>query len=149
MTERTTVRLPPELLARAKLKAAAEGRTLTALIEEGLRWVVSEKSEPKPRVVLRVSKAKGGLAPGISSLREAEELEDLEYVRRLRSQIDATAPRSLAQRFGGVTYSTLADTPAEGLWRRSWGRTAASWRQVSTNARSSTKSPGAAIEPSS
>jgi toxin-antitoxin system PIN domain toxin len=41
-TERTTVRLPPELLRRAKRKAAAEGRTLTSLIEDGLWLVVAE-----------------------------------------------------------------------------------------------------------
>ncbi len=38
MAERMTVRLPAELLRRAKRKAAAEGRSLTALIEDGLRW---------------------------------------------------------------------------------------------------------------
>jgi len=31
---RTTVRLPDDLLLRAKRKAAEEGRTLTSLIEE-------------------------------------------------------------------------------------------------------------------
>ena len=36
MTERTTVRLPDELLARARRKALAEGRTLTSLIADGL-----------------------------------------------------------------------------------------------------------------
>ena len=39
--QRTTVRLPKELLRLAKRKAAEEGRTLTALIEEGLRREVS------------------------------------------------------------------------------------------------------------
>jgi hypothetical protein len=37
MFTRTSVRLPRKLLARAKRKAAAELRTLTSLIEEGLR----------------------------------------------------------------------------------------------------------------
>ena len=41
--ERTTVRLPQDLLKRAKRKAAAEGRTLTSLIEDGLRMVVSDR----------------------------------------------------------------------------------------------------------
>ena len=50
MIQRTTVRLPSELLRRAKRKAAVEGRTLTALIEDGLRLVVSDESQkPKPR----------------------------------------------------------------------------------------------------
>ena len=43
MTERTTARLPEELMNRARRKAAAEGRTLTSLIEDGLRAVVAEK----------------------------------------------------------------------------------------------------------
>src|ERR1700732_5175022 len=47
MTERTTIRLPDELLTRAKRKAAAEGRTLTSLIEQGLRLVVSDKSKSR------------------------------------------------------------------------------------------------------
>ena len=47
MIERTTVRLPRDLLARAKRKAIAEKRTLTSLIEEGLRLVVSDiRSQP-------------------------------------------------------------------------------------------------------
>jgi predicted DNA-binding protein len=85
MTERTTVRLPGELLTRAKRKAADEGRTLTALIEEGLRRVVAEKPDAakRERVVPRVSKAKGGFAPGVTSIRDIEELEDREYVERL------------------------------------------------------------------
>ena len=41
MTERTTVRLPEDLVRRAKRKAASEGRSLTALIEDGLRRVVN------------------------------------------------------------------------------------------------------------
>ena len=49
MIERTTVRLPAELLARAKRKALAEKRTLTSLIEEGLRLVVSDKRKPAKR----------------------------------------------------------------------------------------------------
>jgi hypothetical protein len=85
MTERTTVRLPPELVRLAKHKAAEQGRSLTALIEEGLRRVVDENRATKPsaRILPRVSVAKGGLMPGIhlddSASREAD---DLEYVRR-------------------------------------------------------------------
>ena len=43
MIERTTVRLPQDLLNRAKRKALAERRTLTSLIEEGLRLVVQQR----------------------------------------------------------------------------------------------------------
>jgi hypothetical protein len=80
--ERTTVRLPKELLVRAKRKAAAQGRTLTALIEDGLRIVVAEKPKSaRPHVPPRISKAGGGMAPGMT-LHELEELEDIEYVQR-------------------------------------------------------------------
>jgi len=87
MTDRTTVRLPDELVLQAKRKAAADGRTLTSLIEEGLRRVVADEpaSVRPPRVMPPISKAKGWLRPGIANLREAEELEDLEYVRRLHT----------------------------------------------------------------
>jgi hypothetical protein len=88
MTERTTVRLPQELLARAKRKAAGEGRTLTSLIEDGLRAVVDERSKPakRKRVMLPVSKATGGLLPGVDLTRfsDYQEMEDLEYIERLK-----------------------------------------------------------------
>jgi hypothetical protein len=88
MAERTTVRLPAELLERAKRKAAAEGRTLTALIEDGLRAMVAEKRAPvgRKRKMPRVSKARGGLLPGIAltSLSALQEREDLEVVRRMK-----------------------------------------------------------------
>ena len=85
MIDRTTVRLPEELVLQAKRKAAAEGRTLTSLIEEGLRRVVAEKrAAAQPRTVdIPISTARGGFAPGITSLRDVEELEDAEYVRKL------------------------------------------------------------------
>ena len=87
MAERTTVRLPEELVRRAKRKAAAEGRTLTALIEESLRLVVSERRKEKAKRVLpRVSKATGGPAPGVDHTRLAalQEIEDLEYLERMK-----------------------------------------------------------------
>jgi hypothetical protein len=83
MVERTTVRLPDELMARAKRKAVVEGRTLTSLIEEGLRLVTAETrtSQPGKRISPRVSKAKGGLLPGIdlTSFSAFEESEDLAF----------------------------------------------------------------------
>ena len=88
MVARTTVRLPEELLNRAKRKAAAEGRTLTSLIEDGLRLVVAEnrKGIKSKRVLPRVSKASGGLMPGIDldSLSRFEEMDDLDYARRMK-----------------------------------------------------------------
>lgn len=91
MIKRTTVRLPGELLTRAKRKAAAEGRTLTEMIENGLRRELAgdhkqEKARRKP-VRIPVSKATGGLRPGVDPtklLNHVEEMEDLEYVERMR-----------------------------------------------------------------
>jgi hypothetical protein len=88
MSERTTVRLPEDLLRRAKRKAAAEGRTLTSLIEDGLRLVVTDtRSRTKQkRLMPRVSKATGGLMPGVDLTRFStiQEMDDLEYVERMK-----------------------------------------------------------------
>jgi hypothetical protein len=88
MAERTTVRLPEELLQRAKRKAAAEGRTLTSLIEEGLQLVVAKSREAKrkQRVIPPVSTATGGPMPGVEldSFSALQEFEDLEYVERMK-----------------------------------------------------------------
>jgi len=88
MNERTTVRLPESLLTRAKRKAAAEGRTLTALIEEGLRIVVGDRRNvaPRKRGPIPVSKATGGLMPGVDINDSAalQEMDDLEYLDRMK-----------------------------------------------------------------
>jgi hypothetical protein len=88
MTGRTTVRLPEVLLDRAKRKAAAEGRTLTSLIEDGLRLVVpgERKAAKGKRVLPPISKATGGPMPGIdlTDLPALQEIEDLDYVERMR-----------------------------------------------------------------
>jgi len=89
MPERTTVRLPQELLIRAKRKAAAESRTLTSLIEDGLRLVVTEnrKSPRKKRLLPPVSKATGGLVPGtdLTDLAGLQEMDDLDYLQRMKA----------------------------------------------------------------
>jgi hypothetical protein len=87
MIERTTVRLPSALLDQARRKAAAEGRTLTALIEDGLRLVVSKDTAKRQRVRLPpVSTATGGVAPGLdpADTSALQELDDLNYVKRLQ-----------------------------------------------------------------
>jgi len=86
MAERTTVRLPEDLLNSAKRKAAVEGRTLTSLIEDGLRLVVAEHKKPSKgrRILPRISKATGGPMPGIelTDLSTLQEIDDLDYIRR-------------------------------------------------------------------
>jgi hypothetical protein len=88
MRKRTTIRLSEDLLNRAKRKAAAEGRTLTSLIEDGLRLVVAEnrKSEKGKRVMPRVSTAAGGPMPGfdLTDFSALQEMDDLEYVERMK-----------------------------------------------------------------
>ncbi|TMJ05978.1 MAG: DUF2191 domain-containing protein [Alphaproteobacteria bacterium] len=87
MIKRTTVRLPAELLKKAQRKAAAENKTLTGLMEEGLRYVVADKqtaSDKRERIMPRVSTATGGPAPGIRSFKDLQEIEDLEYIEKLR-----------------------------------------------------------------
>ncbi len=89
MSERTTVRLPADLINRAKRKAAAEGRTLTSLIEDGLRLVVAEPSKAAKKKRHRlppVSKATGGPMPGIdlTDFSGLQEIDDIEYVERIK-----------------------------------------------------------------
>jgi hypothetical protein len=92
MEERTTVRLPQELLARAKRRAAAEGRTLTSLIADGLRMALadSHKSARTTRILPPVSKAAGGLLAGVdvADARSLQETDDIDYVQRLMRSND-------------------------------------------------------------
>jgi hypothetical protein len=74
---RTTVRLRNDLLKRARERAAADGRTLTSLIEEGLVRVLEEPRPGRARkVALPVSRARGGLLAGVD-LNRSGDLEDL------------------------------------------------------------------------
>jgi hypothetical protein len=86
--KRTTIRLPEDLLKRARRKAVAEGRTLSALIEDGLRLVLSRTvtAGKAKRILPRVSKATGGLLLGIDISNSAalQEMDDLEYVERMK-----------------------------------------------------------------
>jgi plasmid stability protein len=88
MTERTTVRLPEDLVKRAKRKAAAEGRSLTALIEDGVRRVLNEggATGKAKRILPPVSTASGGLMPGLDldDTAALQEIEDLDYARRFK-----------------------------------------------------------------
>ncbi len=46
---RTTLNLPDALVEEAKARASKDGRTLTSLIEEGLRTVLAEPPAPRER----------------------------------------------------------------------------------------------------
>ena len=64
---KTTLNLHDDLVARAKLRAAAEGTTLTRLIEEGLtlrlRGRLADPAAALPN--LPVSRRRRGVQPGI------------------------------------------------------------------------------------
>ncbi|MCC6772404.1 MAG: ribbon-helix-helix protein, CopG family [Gemmatimonadaceae bacterium] len=74
--QRTTVRLPDELLRAAKHRAQQTGRTLTQLLEDSLRAELRQPtrstrvSEPLPTYAGR------GLHPGVD-LSDASALEDV------------------------------------------------------------------------
>lgn len=77
---RTTVRLDEGLLEQARREAARRGVTLTALIEQGLRMALRRPRLPSraERVQLPVSRATGGLLPGIDLNDSADLLERME-----------------------------------------------------------------------
>lgn len=63
---RTTVRLDPQLLAEAKVRAAASGTTLTALLEQALRESLARREAKAAARPLRLKTFKGGgLRPGV------------------------------------------------------------------------------------
>ncbi|MFO1125694.1 MAG: hypothetical protein U1E25_10665 [Methylocystis sp.] len=90
MTERTTVRLPDDLLRQARKKAATDDRTLTSMIEEGLRLVLAgeRRSAPASPRYARVSQGTGGPAAGMDfpRMRDIDEQDDVERHARLKSQ---------------------------------------------------------------
>jgi hypothetical protein len=81
---RTTVRLDDALLDQARREAAERGITLTALIEHGLRLALRrpQSREPAQRVVLPVSRAAGGVLPGIDLDDTAAVLDRMDLDRK-------------------------------------------------------------------
>lgn len=64
---RTTVRLPDDLLRDAKRLAAESDRTLTSLIEDGLRAILRGRPAvaPEPEPVRLETFGRGGTLPGV------------------------------------------------------------------------------------
>jgi hypothetical protein len=63
---RTTVRLDPDLLSEAKKVAASTGRTLTAVIEDGLRAIIAGRRVPRRRRAVELTVVDGhGVRPGV------------------------------------------------------------------------------------
>lgn len=74
---RTTVRLDPTLLRAAKRYAAEAGVTLTSLIEDGLRAILSRRRAPGDTRAVKLPTFKGnGLLPGVD-LDDSASLRDV------------------------------------------------------------------------
>ena len=64
---KTTLEIPDDLLKEAKAVASAEHRTLRSLVEEGLRWTISQRKKKTERFVLRDATVRGrGVRPGVT-----------------------------------------------------------------------------------
>lgn len=76
-------------MRRAKRYAADRGTTVTALMEDGLRYVLNERNAgaKKVRVFPPVDTSGGGTLPGVDlvDLSKLQEIEDIEYVRRMEN----------------------------------------------------------------
>jgi hypothetical protein len=81
--KRTTVRLEDGLMDRVKLEASRRGETVTSLIEKGLRLMLaqSKRVRSRRRVILPVSRSRGGLLPGVD-LADSRALLDIMEGRR-------------------------------------------------------------------
>ena len=128
MTERTTVRLPGDLARRAKRKAASEGRSLAALIEDGLRHVVNvgAPEQTHNRVVPPVSVATGGA--GHRSERDSRRAGDGGPGRRCTAQVILADVTVLIHAFRTDTVQHVICEPGLDrliLWRRAVRRIAA------------------------
>lgn len=78
---KTTVELPDALLREAKRVALREGTTVKALIERGLRVVVSRRGS-NARFTLRKAGFRGDGLVGGRSLRDWDSIRDLSYSER-------------------------------------------------------------------
>lgn len=77
MQMRTTLNIEDRLYERAKRIATTGGRTVSSLIEEGLRIVLAPHDEPAERNPVRVTVVGGrGLQPGVD-LDDSAALHDL------------------------------------------------------------------------
>ncbi len=74
---KTTLEISDPLLNEARKIANREGTTLRALVEQGLRHVLTEKKKPQKKFKLRDASFKGeGLTPEFKDASWAEILEE-------------------------------------------------------------------------
>ena len=79
-TTRTTVRLETSLLAQARKSVRDKGTTLTALIQHGLQLALQQSAAPvsRKKIVLPVSRERGGTLPGVDLNNSAALLDLME-----------------------------------------------------------------------
>jgi hypothetical protein len=76
---RTTIRLRDDLLKRAKKRAAGEHRTLASVVGEGVALVLAgPPKKRRERIKVPVSRAKGGVLPGVDLNRSTDLLALME-----------------------------------------------------------------------
>ncbi|MBI2002474.1 MAG: type II toxin-antitoxin system VapB family antitoxin [candidate division NC10 bacterium] len=78
---KTTVEIPDSLLDEARRVAAREGRTVRALVEEGLRKVLAERKRSLAFRLRRASFKGEGLQPDVAGA-SWERIRDLAYEGR-------------------------------------------------------------------
>ena len=78
---KTTIELSDALFAAAKQQAVADGTTLRALVEAGLRQVLDERSRAATYRMRDASYGEGGLAPELTDASWSEIL-DASYTGR-------------------------------------------------------------------
>jgi hypothetical protein len=78
---KTTVELSDSILREAKRAAAREHTTVRALVEEGLRLVLSRRRRGKPFKLRKATFRGDGLQAGVS-LRDWDTVRDLVYSGR-------------------------------------------------------------------
>ncbi len=84
---RTTIRLDDQLLSETKQLAARTGRTLTAVIEDALREMMSRQRPEAKRAPVRLRTVGGnGLPPGV-------DLDDMAALLELMDSSDAPSGR--------------------------------------------------------
>ncbi len=72
---RTTIDLPDDLLSDARVQAAREGTTLTALLADGLRLRLARRSASDAPRPLPQSRVGGGLQPWVDPASNASLLD--------------------------------------------------------------------------
>lgn len=81
---RTTLNLDDDLMRLVKQRAAAEGRTVTSLIEEGLRALLRQAEERVRTPIVLTTFGGDGVRPGVD-INDSRRLNDLldedEYAR--------------------------------------------------------------------